>query len=304
MNAELSVPYNLSFEVQPPQALQSEAKFWELADQLLQQTPRFLSVTCGAGGSSSTDTERNVRKIAARIDSTAPTRVMAHLTVVNKSKHELEKLVSNLYQSGIRDFLALRGDSPFADPNWKPNADSLSSAVEIIAVLRQVIQPGPHQTEKCNIAVATFPDGNHQHGSTEKQEIENLLRKQDAGATLAITQLFYEADTFLRFAADASSAGVVIPILPGIIPITGLRQLARVNQLTGLTTPERLTKVLSSARSVAQEVELGISYTLSVMDQVSKSYASDFHIFTFNNLKVVQQLLAALSSHNSNYALK
>lgn len=286
----------LSFEVMPPRHPDRAPKFWNCVDNLITARPDFVSVTYGAAGRDR-DTARDV---ATRIVREAPVHPIAHLTCVGTARAEVANVISDYLDSGVRTFLALRGDPPVGNPDWHPAADAPQSAVELIRLIRQIEDhriahyPGAALRaayRPLTIAVATFPAGNPAAGTSPEQEAERLLVKQAAGADFAVTQLFFEPDTYLSFVDKARAIGVTIPIVAGILPPTDPARLRRTQELTGIEAPRFLMDDLSRAADEAELQRTGIRHGASLAAEILEGGAPGLHIYTFNKFQPALGLL-------------
>jgi len=270
----------VSFEVYPPR---SHDRLPELHASLLELdrvSPDFISVTFGAGGSSTKD---SLAILAFIRDSTAATP-LAHLTCVGSTTQEAKELVESFLAEGISDFLALRGDLP---EGTSEHHGELTHATDLIELIRD-IQDAPSPAER--VAVAAFPNG-HPESASLDEDVTTLLRKQDAGATLAITQLFFYSSDYERFVEKCHSAGVSIPILPGIMPITSLGRLERVLELTGEARPQDLALQLSSAQDRSEQEKVGIDWSASMVSELVDMGAPGIHLYAFNQHATVLSVL-------------
>ncbi len=289
----------LSFELMPPRRPDTAPKFWETARRLIEARPDFVSVTYGAAG---TDRETS-RAVIARLVLGTPVLPIAHLTCVGASRENIEEVVNDFLDAGVRSFLALRGDPPQEQPDWRPAANAVQSSIELVQVLRSVearrrtASPAMAMRSAAHpltVAVATFPDGNPAAGTTRAQEIGRLLEKQQAGADFAITQLFYRAQSYIDFVAEARAAGVIIPILAGILPMTDPARLARVESLTGVAQPESVVSALIAADPAARHA-LGVRLTVELADAVLDAGAPGLHIYTFNRHEAALDVVAGVA---------
>lgn len=277
----------LSYEVMPPRKPQAAPRFWETVSRLLESEPDFLSVTYGAAGQDRSTARHVVRKLVRD----TPIQPIAHLTCVRATREEAVSVISDYLESGVRTFLALRGDPPADDPLWRPSDDGIASATELVNIIRtleqhrNVVQPGAALRaafKPLTIAVATFPSGNPEVGTTPEQEIERLLLKQMAGADFAITQLFFEAEDYVSFTRKARAYGVTIPIVAGILVPTDPHRLARVAQLTKVQAPEELVKDLSCAEDEADLYQRGLTHGVQLARDILDAGAPGIHLYTFN----------------------
>ncbi len=284
----------VSFEFMPPRSTAATPRFWETVKLLEKTTPDFVSVTYGAGGHN----RDTAHEIVDRMVRESPCRTLAHLTCVGAPRAETVRVIDDYLNSGVRAFLALRGDQPVGGEVFP---DQLKSSVELIALLREreklrcaqspanALRAAVHPLI---ISVATFPAGNPAAGTTPTQEIERLLIKQAAGASFAITQLFYDAEIYQRFVEEARAAGVLIPILAGIIPPTNPRRLRRTAELTGVQPNLELLERLEAANADDQ-VRIGVEAGSALIEEILAGGAPGVHIYTFNQveptLAVLQQ---------------
>lgn len=280
----------LSFELQPPRQPKRAPKFWHTAAELAALQPDFFTITYGAGGHGRNKTA----EVASGVLAETGIPVVAHLTAVGATIEGLTALVRQLLAVGVRQFLALRGDPPANLPDWQPGPDEVGSAIELIGLIRRVARDvatgigGAGQPTR--IGVATFPDGNHHAGTTPGQELARLVAKQAAGADFAITQVLFDADGYLRYLAAARAAGVTIPIIPGILPITGFGPLDRAKAMAGVEPPPALLADLT-AETAAARYHNGIRYTARLASQVIAGGAPGLHFFTFNKAAPTKEVL-------------
>jgi len=297
------VPF--SFELFPPRSPSAEATLWDTIQRLAATGPDFMSVTYGANGSSrqsSLDVLRYLRE---------ETRVhpLAHLTCVGSSHFEANRLVREFLDAGITSFLALRGDPPKGAVEGDSFLGDLGSASELVQLIHRVqteraqyatltsIGGGgriPERREKVRVAVAAFPNG-HPRSTRTDQDIDTLLAKQVSGATMAITQLFFHADDYLSFVADAQSAGVTIPILPGIMPATSPARLERILELTGERRPTELSRRLHSTDLADEQFAIGVEHAIELSSTVLGGGAPGLHLYTFNQHQAVISVLEDLN---------
>ncbi|MCI6574260.1 MAG: methylenetetrahydrofolate reductase [Actinomycetaceae bacterium] len=285
----------LSFEVMPPRSQKAVEPFFDNLSQLLSVRPDFVSVTYGAGGKD----RRNVRGLVKTLVEDSPTHPIAHLTTVGDTRDGIRAVVENYLDEGVRTFLALRGDPPADNPTWTPGPNDVRSASELITLirlaearrsarhsglaLRQALRP-------LTIAVATFVNGNPQAGTTREQEIENLAVKQEAGADMAITQLFWNPEAYSAFVDAARHEGVHIPIVPGVLPPVSYARLTRMSELTGVQAPPALLRLLANSDN---PTETGIQIGAQLIQKLLEADAPGIHIYTANKAAPALGLLQA-----------
>jgi methylenetetrahydrofolate reductase (NADPH) len=242
--------------------------------------PDFISVTFGAGGSSTRDS-LNVLRFIRDESSATP---LAHLTCVGTTRQEATELVGSFLEEGITHFLALRGDLP---EGALEHYGELRHAVDLVTLMREIAD-APKPLER--IAVAAFPNG-HPESDSLDVDVETLLRKQEAGATLAITQLFFYTEHYLAFVDKAHAAGVTIPILPGLMPIVSPGRLNRVLELSGEDRPLELSDALTSTEDSAEREAIGVDWTARMVRELVDSGAPGIHLYAFNQHRTVLSVL-------------
>lgn len=290
-----------SFELYPPRSESSEEALQETVRRLAAAGPEFLSVTYGAGGSTGGRSLDVLRFIREHTD----VEPLAHLTCVGNTYAGATALIREFLDAGILRFLALRGDLPVGQN--EPFLGDLESAAQLVQLIDRVqAERAPYQEspvpglpgaalvaprQKVDIAVAAFPKG-HPRATHRTQDVEALLAKQAAGATFAITQLFFHADDYLAFVERARAGGVTIPILPGIMPITSPARLARVLELTGEDLPSELSVALDVEPTAEGRREIGISWAARLAADVVAGGAPGVHLYAFNQHETVLTVLA------------
>lgn len=295
-----SAPF--SFEVYPPRSPEGLPALYDTIQRLAAAGPEFISVTFGAGGSS-TDRSLDVLTHILRETHVEP---VAHLTCVGSTYADATALIREFLDAGITRFLALRGDPPAGSIEGDDFLGDLESAAQLVQLIHRVQAertpyseedvpgvPGAARVaarERVQISVAAFPNG-HPRSRHRYEDIDALLAKQAAGATLAITQLFFDADDYLGFVSRAREAGVRIPILPGLMPITSPGRLARVIELTGERRPVGLASRLAEASSPAEQRAVGIAHAAGLTRAVLDGGAPGVHLYAFNNHETVLTVL-------------
>jgi methylenetetrahydrofolate reductase (NADPH) len=304
-----SVPF--SFELYPPRTEQSREALQTTIQALAAAGPRFISVTYGAGGSvggRSLEVLKYIRQHTA-------VEPLAHLTCVGNTYTGAAALIREFLDADIRSFLALRGDLPAGMTEADAFEGDLESAAQLVQLIDRVQAerapyveadlpglPGAARVdprERVDIAVAAFPNG-HPRSRFPREHIDALLAKQAAGATMAITQLFFHPEDYLGFVSRAREAGVTIPILPGIMPITSPQRLRRVLELTGEDIPGELTVGLEIEPTAEGQRELGVAYAAQLARAVVDGGAPGVHLYAFNNHDTVLAVLreaGILTSH-------
>jgi methylenetetrahydrofolate reductase (NADPH) len=267
----------VSFEVYPPRDPADEGNLRDAILKLAELSPEFISVTFGAGGSS---TKNSLEVLKFIRDNTSATP-LAHLTCVGNTASEARELIGQFLGEGISNFLALRGDLPAGETFV--SSESLQRADQLVSLIRE------HSDSK-EIAVAAFPNGHPESGSS-RTDIDALLAKQDAGADYAISQLFFYSKDFVQFLDLARSRGVKLPVIPGIMPIVSHSRLRRVLELTGEAEPRELAKALAEAGDADKRRHVGISWSANQVRELADAGAGHVHLYAFNEYKNVTEVL-------------
>ncbi|MDW4573090.1 methylenetetrahydrofolate reductase [Microbacterium sp. M3] len=303
MSIDLSTPpVPISFEVYPPRSDAGFAALHETIRHLASVDPRFISVTYGAGGS----TGGRSLELLTHILRETHIEPLAHLTCVGNTYAGANALIREFLDAGITSFLALRGDPPAGASEDDAFLGDLESAAQLVQLIDRVQAerapyteapipgvPGAVRVEKrrkIDIAVAAFPNG-HPRSRYASEHIDALLAKQAAGATLAITQLFFHGDDYLAFVQRSREAGVTMPILPGIMPITSPARLRRVLELTGEELPGDLAIALEVEPTAQGQREVGIAHAARLAREVLDGGAPGIHLYAFNNHDTVLEVL-------------
>ena len=258
-----------SFEIFPPKVATAFEKVSGVVDELTILSPDFISVTYGAGGSVKDNRTVELCKIVKNSNRSEP---MAHLTCVGSSKQEISELLDQLEAIGVTNVLALRGDK---NPNVTKEGDFryASQLTEYIKTVK------PH----FNVMGACYPAG-HCESASQKDDIINLKRKVDAGASGLITQMFFDNEEFYRFRDLAQVAGIEVPIEVGIMPITNSRQIERVISLSSATMPARLSKLLSRyGQNDKAMFDAGVAYATEQIIELLSADVDGVHLYTMNN---------------------
>ena len=215
---------NVSFEFFPPKDEKAEAALWRTVKRLEPLAPKFVSVTYGAGGS----TRDRTHAIVKRMVEETTLKPAAHLTCVDATQEEVNAVAQSYLDAGINHIVALRGDPPDGATDYKPHPGGYDHAVDLVTGLQKI--------SNFEISVAAYPEI-HPEAPDGQFDLDNLKRKIDAGATRAITQFFFETETFLRFIDRVRKAGITVPIVPGILPVTNFAQAVRIAGMCGTRIP-------------------------------------------------------------------
>jgi methylenetetrahydrofolate reductase (NADPH) len=261
----------VSFEFFPPKTEALETQLWESIRKLEPLNPSFVSVTYGAGGS----TRSRTHKTVARIVKETSLRPAAHLTCVAADRDEIEQVLDAYWGAGVRHLMALRGDAPGgAGVVFEPHPQGFANAAELVAAAKQ-----QHDFE---ISVAVHPE-KHPNSPSWDAEIDNFKRKLDAGATRGVSQFFFEADTFLNFRDRLARAGVNVPIVPGIMPVTNFKGLMKMAQGCQATVPHWLASLFDGLDNDPETRRLvAAATTAELCARLSAEGVEDFHFYTLN----------------------
>ena len=273
---------SFSFEFFPPKDDAGAAQLLRALRELEVLQPTFVSVTYGAGGSTRDRTVAITRRIARETSMTP----MAHLTCVSHSRAELRSVIGTYADAGIRNVLALRGDPPDGPgAPWTPSPDGLRYASELVTLVRSL--------GDFSVGVAAFPEG-HREAASLDHDIEVLRAKQEAGAEFAVTDMFFRAEDYLRLVERAEAAGVGIPVLPGIMPITSLRQIQRMAELSGREVPAEVVERVSGSEDPAAVRAAGVEVASELCEALLDGGAPGLHFYTLNRSKATREIYANL----------
>lgn len=285
-----SAPIALSYELFPPRNEAASLSLWDTIGKLESTNPDYVSVTYGANGSNR-DTAVDLLNRLLTETSLLP---LAHLTCVGNTGDELADIISELLDHGVRGILALRGDLP-SDVPEQPRAGSLTYAQDLIELIRRVEQRRSALlcAGKVAIGVAAYP-ARHPESPSIEHDIEVLLAKQRSGADFAITQVFFHADQYKDLVNRARRAGVSIPIIPGVMPLTSLRRVQRLGDLTGVEPSAKLLDALGRAENAAESRRIGVQETVGLARAALDAGAPGIHLYTFNEHAAALEVLDKL----------
>ncbi len=273
-----------SFEFFPPKDAEGAVALWQTIRALEPYRPSFVSVTYGAGGSTR-DTTVEITGRIARETTMVP---LGHLTCVGHTQEELLGVLAAYAEAGVRNVLALRGDPPGGPSTpWQPTEGGLSYANELVALAKGA-------GDFC-VGVAAFPEG-HREAPSLDADVAVLLRKQETGAEFAITDMFFRAEDYFSLKERAASAGVVIPILAGIMPITSLPQVARMAELSGREVPaEVVARVAQHDGDPAALRAEGIEIAAELCRTLIDNGAPGLHFYTLNRSRATLEIFEHLN---------
>ena len=268
----------VSFEFFPPKTDKMEEKLWHAIEKLEALNPEMVSVTYGAGGSTRERTHATVQRILKETTMTPA----AHLTCVGASKAEIDGIAADYYESGVRHIVALRGDMPTIGKAYAPHLDGYKNAADLVGGLKAI--------GDFDISVAAYPEA-HPDSPSLQADIDNLKRKIDAGANRAITQYFFDVDVYFRFMDRVLDAGITVPIVPGIMPVTNFRQAKIFSERCGMTVPSWMSQMFDG---LDDEPEIRKQVAASIAsEQCLRLYqegVKEFHFYTLNRSNLTKTI--------------
>ena len=271
----------ISFEFFPPSSLDASFRLWDTVQTLQPLKPDYVSVTYGAGGTTRELTHEAVTTIGKNYG----LRVAAHLTCVDASRAETLEIAEAYAEAGVTDIVALRGDAPKGADRFVPHPEGFANSVELVAALAA--------TGKFNIAVGAYPEP-HPDAAHQQADVDWLKRKIDAGASRAITQFFFEAETFLRFRDACVAAGIDAPIVPGILPIISWDGARRFAERCNAHVPPRLEEAFATAIRDGREDLLALTQCTVLCERLIQEGVEDLHFYTLNRPTMTRDVCFAL----------
>ena len=271
----------ISFEFFPPQTLDASFRLWDTVQALAPLAPDFVSVTYGAGGA----TRKLTHDAVATIQRNYGLNVAAHLTCVDASRAETLDIAASYADMGVTEIVALRGDAPKGAERFSAHPDGFASSVELVSALAK--------TGKFKIRVGAYPEP-HPDAVGALADVTWLKRKLDAGATSAITQFFFSADTFFRFRDACVAAGITAPIIPGILPIQSWDATKRFAARCGASVPARLDEGFAMAIRDGREELLALTQCTGLCDRLIQGGVEDLHFYTLNRPHLTREVVRAL----------
>jgi methylenetetrahydrofolate reductase (NADPH) len=272
--AELPPPA-LSFEFFPPKTDALEAQLWSCIRRLEPLAPRFVSVTYGAGGSTQARTHATVARLVKETSLTPA----AHLTCVAASCGEVDDVARAYWEAGVRHIVALRGDPPAGVERYEPHPEGYAYAADLVEGLSRI---APFE-----ISVAAYPE-THPSALSADHDLDNLKRKIDAGATRAITQYFFDTDIYLRFLDRCLAAGITVPIVPGIMPVSNFTQMKKFSAMCGAGVPDWMGRLFEGLEEDAETRRMVAAVAAAEQVRLLQANGVDeFHFYTLNRPDLV-----------------
>jgi methylenetetrahydrofolate reductase (NADPH) len=276
----MSAP-TVSFEFFPPKSLEASFRLWDCVNTLAPLNPDFVSVTYGAGGT----TRKLTHEAVTTIHRTSGLNVAAHLTCVDATKAETLAIAADYASSGVTDIVALRGDAPKNASHFEAHPNGFASSVELITALAGI--------GEFNIRVGAYPE-KHPDAVDQAADIAFLKRKLDAGATSAITQFFFEAETFFRFRDACAKAGIDAPIIPGILPIENWNGARKFAQSCGTSIPQVVSDAFTNATRDGTTDLLATALAAELCDDLIQGGVDHLHFYTLNRPELTRDVCHAL----------
>ena len=281
---------SFSFEFFPPKDEAGEERLWDAISRLETLSPDFISVTYGAGGSTR---ERTIR-ITSHITERTNIPTVAHLTCVGSTRDELIEILGRYKEAGIKSILALRGD-PVGGPSatWSTTEGGLDHANQLVSLASSI--------GGFTIGVAAFPDGHPASQGDFQKDIDVLLRKEELGATFATTQFFFRAEKWITLVERLESMGSKLPVIPGILPVTNVKQLVRMSELSGTPLPEEIRARFMEVESDPIAVKaLGVEIATELSQTLLDAGAPGLHFYTMNTSSATQEIFSNLGLGTKN----
>lgn len=277
-----------SFEFFPPKTPEASEQLFANIRHLAALSPSYVSVTYGAGGS----TRELTRELVARILRETSITVVSHLTCVGATQDEIRQVLDSFASSGIENILALRGDPPKGTPGWEKTPGGFGYAGELVSFIKK-------HFPSMGIGVAGFPEG-HPNTPNRLKEIDYLKAKVDAGADYIVTQLFFDNRDFYDYRERCEMAGITVPILAGIMPITSLKGMKRMAELAlGARFPARLLKALARAEDDDHAAKVGVHWATEQVRDLIDNNVRGVHFYTLNKSQATLQIYENLGVTNS-----
>ncbi len=271
--------FGLSFELFPPKTDAGLNALYRHVEVLLNHRPDYITCTYGAGGSTRDKTLQIVESVKQRFQ----LPVASHLTCVGSTVDELRDYLQRAAQANVDYIVALRGDPPKGETEFKAIEGGLRYANELVTLIRD-------EFPAFGIAVAGYPE-THRDAPSPEQDLQNLKRKVDYGADTVITQLFYNNQDFFRFRDRCLQIGITAPIIPGILPVTNLSQIQRITSLCGAQLPDEFVQRLSEKDDVDWQFEVGVEFAVTQVRDLIDQGVPGIHFYVLNKSQATSRVL-------------
>ena len=274
--------FGLSFELFPPKTTEAESALWSHVQKLVEFHPSYFTCTYGAGGS----TRDKTLEIVAQVRRRFGVPVASHLTCVGSAVDQLHGYLREASLHDVDYIVALRGDPPQGQSVFEATAGGLSYANELVSLIRS-------NFPEFGIAVAGYPEV-HQEAPDAATDLANLRRKVDCGADLVVTQLFYDNDDFFRFRDRCVAAGIHVPIVPGLLPVTNLAQIQRITSLCKAKLPAAFVAKLSDQKDAAWQFQVGVEQAVAQVRGLIQGGIPGLHFYVLNKSQATAAVLEAV----------
>ena len=274
--------FGLSFELFPPKTAAGERALVKHLQQLMDFQPSYITCTYGAGGS----TQEKTLDIVQHVKRTFEIPVASHLTCVGATTEDLIEYLDESIKRGVDYIVALRGDPPTGEDQFQVVQGGLRYASELVALVRD-------KFPDFGVAVAGYPE-KHIEAPSFDADLENLKRKVDAGADIVITQLFYDNERFFRFRDRCEQIGVQVPIVPGILPVTGLAQVRRITSMCGAHLPTDFLAALERSDDPQEQFQVGVEFAIDQVRSLVQRGVPGVHFYVLNKSQAATKVLGAV----------
>ena len=279
-----SSPLALSIEIFPPKSEKGDASLSENLSRLVRYQPAFISCTYGAGGSTQDRTLDWCDRLSKEFGQTAT----AHFTCVGATREELIDWLHRAQAQGVQNIMALRGDAPEGAETFESVEGGLSHANELVALIRDRF------ADEFGIGVAGYPE-KHPEAPSDDVDLANLKRKVEAGADAVFTQLFFINDNFFRFQDRYQQAGIRVPLVPGIMPITEFARIKRISSMCGAIIPDKLAARLEAVQDDKQaQFDIGVEHAIGQCRELIDRGVPGIHFYVLNKSEACERILDAL----------
>ena len=272
--------FTLSFEFFPPKTEKGQENLYKHVNTLMEFSPDFVTCTYGAGGS----TQAKTLDIVANIKQKFDIPVASHLTLVGSTADQLRDYIKQAKSVGVEHIVALRGDPPEGSEKFVQTEGGLGYANELVELLHA-------EFNELGVFVAGYPE-KHREAPSMEVDLDNLKRKVDAGADAIITQLFYCNETFFRFRDACEKRSINVPIVPGLLPVTDLKQVQRITSLCGAKLPKSFVEALGSNED---QFQVGVDQAVAQIEELKASGAAGLHLYVLNKSRVTVEIMKRLN---------
>ncbi|MCS6998339.1 MAG: methylenetetrahydrofolate reductase [NAD(P)H] [Aquificaceae bacterium] len=276
--------FSISFEFFPPKTAEGEEELFQTIYSLQELAPAFVSVTYGAGGS----TRERTKRVVKRIHEETKLTTMAHLTCIAHTKEELFNILKEYREIGIENILALRGDKPTGD--FSPPQEACTYAYQLVSFIRE------HFGGWFSVGVASYPEG-HPESPNMDWEVKYFKKKVEAGADFSITQMFFDNRYYYEFVELCQRAGIDVPIIPGIMPITNFRQVQKFASMCGADIPQSLIERLEPyADNPEETLKIGVDFAIGQCLDLMEKGVPGLHFYTLNKSRATLMVYEGIKS--------